>query len=135
MRAAPTSSSISSEMIEHAEAPARVIGELGRVLRSGGLLVLTTPNLAWQWPVRIASRLRLRPFHGLENFVAWGALERACEAAGLEILAHIGFHPWPFQLGLSGLARRVERRRARGGAARLMANQAVVARKRRTADP
>ena len=29
--------------------------------------------------------------------------------AGLEILAHRGFHPWPFQLGLSRAARMVER--------------------------
>ena len=121
---------ISSEMIEHTEAPQQTVQELARVLRGGGLLVLTTPNRVWQWPVRMASRLGLRPFHGLESFVAWGRLERLCSAAGLEVLVHLGFHPWPFQLGLARAARTVEKRGARGRAARLMVNQAVVARKR-----
>lgn len=120
---------ISSEMVEHTDAPERVIAELARVLQPGGLLVLTTPNRAWQWPVRVASRLGLRPFRGLENFVEWRRLERSCGAAGLEVLAHRGLHPWPFHIGLQVAARRVERRLARGPLARLMMNQAVLARK------
>jgi 2-polyprenyl-6-hydroxyphenyl methylase / 3-demethylubiquinone-9 3-methyltransferase len=121
---------ISSEMLEHTDAPEQAIKELARVLRANGLLVLTTPNRAWQGAVRAASRLRLRPFRGLENFVAWRRLEQWCAAADLEVLIHLGFHPWPFQLGLNSAARTVERRLARGRAARLMVNQAVVARKR-----
>lgn len=121
---------ISSEMLEHAEAPERALGELARVLRPRGLLALTTPNRAWQGPVRAASRLRLRPFRGRESFVAWRRLEQWCAAAGLEVLAHFGFHPWPFQLGLHGAARAVERRFARGRLARVMVNQAILARKR-----
>jgi 2-polyprenyl-3-methyl-5-hydroxy-6-metoxy-1,4-benzoquinol methylase len=121
---------ISSEMLEHAEAPERAIRELARVLRPRGLLVLTTPNRAWQGAVRAASRLRVRPFRGLENFVGWKRLEHWCAGADLELLAHFGFHPWPFQLGLHGAARAVERRLARGRLARLMVNQAVLARKR-----
>jgi 2-polyprenyl-3-methyl-5-hydroxy-6-metoxy-1,4-benzoquinol methylase len=121
---------ISSEMLEHTEAPEHAVAELARVLRTGGLLVLTTPNRVWQWPVRAASWLRLRAFHGLENFVAWRRLEGACAAARLEVLVHLGFHPWPFQLGFPGPARTVEKRLGRGKAARLMVNQAIVARKR-----
>jgi 2-polyprenyl-3-methyl-5-hydroxy-6-metoxy-1,4-benzoquinol methylase len=120
---------ISSEMVEHTEAPERVIAELARVTRPGGLFVLTTPNRAWQWPVRVASRFGLRPFHGLENFVAWPRLERLCAAAGLEVLAHRGLHPWPFHIGFQDAARYVERCLARGPMARLMVNQALVARK------
>jgi 2-polyprenyl-3-methyl-5-hydroxy-6-metoxy-1,4-benzoquinol methylase len=121
---------ISSEMLEHTDAPERAIEELARVLRTDGLLVLTTPNRVWQGVVRAASRLRLRPFRGLENFVAWRRLERSCAAAGLEVLLHVGFHPWPFHLGLNGAARLVERRLAGGRLARFMVNQAVVARRR-----
>ena len=121
---------ISSEMLEHTDAPEQAIKELARVLRADGLLVLTTPNRVWQSAVRAASRLRLRPFRGLENFVAWRRLEQWCAAADLEVLVHIGFHPWPFHLGLNSVARAVERRLARGRAARLMVNQAVMARKR-----
>jgi len=121
---------ISSEMIEHTQAPVGALAELARVLRTAGLLVLTTPNRVWQGPVRVASRLGLRPFRGLENFLGWRDLERACAAAGLAVLAHVGFHPWPVHLGLDGAAARVEKRFARGRAGRLMVNQALVARKR-----
>lgn len=121
---------VSSEMLEHTPTPLLVLRELARVLRADGLLVLTTPNRVWQRTVRAASALRLRPFRGLENFVAWGTLEQSCAAAGLEVLAHVGFHPWPFQLGLTAAAARVEQRFGRGRAGRLMVNQALVARKR-----
>jgi 2-polyprenyl-3-methyl-5-hydroxy-6-metoxy-1,4-benzoquinol methylase len=124
---------VSSEMIEHTEAPERVVKELARVLRPDGLLVLTTPNRIWQGIVRAASRFGLRPFRGLENFLAWHHLERSCQAAGLEVLIHRGFHPWPFQLGLSRAARAVEQRLGRGRAGRLMVNQAILARKRQSA--
>jgi len=121
---------ISSEMLEHTPAPFLALGELARVLRADGLLVLTTPNRVWQRAVRAASALRLRPFRGLENFVAWAELEQACAAAGLEVLVHAGFHPWPFQLGLGTVAAKVEKFFARGRGGRLMVNQALVARKR-----
>jgi len=121
---------ISSEMLEHMRAPLLALGELARVLRPDGLLVLTTPNRAWQGVVRAASTLRLRPFRGWENFVGWRDLERSCAAAGLDVVVHVGFHPWPFQLGLGRLAARIEKRFARGRAGSLMVNQALVARKR-----
>lgn len=121
---------VSSEMLEHTATPSHALAELARVLRVDGLLVLTTPNRVWQAAVRAASRLGLRPFRGLENFVGWRELEACCHAAGLEVLRHVGFHPWPFQLGLDRAARMVERRLAHGPAARWMVNQALVARKR-----
>jgi 2-polyprenyl-6-hydroxyphenyl methylase/3-demethylubiquinone-9 3-methyltransferase len=121
---------IASEMLEHTEAPARAVRELARVLRANGLLVLTTPNRLWQGAVRAASRLRMRPFRGLENFVAWRDLEQSCSRAGLEVLVHVGFHAWPFQLGFRAAARTVENYLAGGRAGRLMVNQALVARKR-----
>jgi len=126
---------ISSEMLEHTGAADQAIRELARVLRPEGLLVLTTPNRVWQGVVRAASRLRLRPFHGIEAFVGWRGLERSCAAAGLEVLVHVGFHPWPFHLGLRKAARIVERRFARGRLASLMVNQAVIARRRPSAAP
>jgi 2-polyprenyl-3-methyl-5-hydroxy-6-metoxy-1,4-benzoquinol methylase len=126
---------IASEMLEHTATPARAIAELARSVKPGGLLVLTTPNRAWQRVVRTASRLHLRPFRGRETFVHWDDLERACGAAGLDVLAHVGFHPWPFQLGLAGAARRVEARVGRRHVARWMVNQALLARKRSTESP
>jgi 2-polyprenyl-3-methyl-5-hydroxy-6-metoxy-1,4-benzoquinol methylase len=120
---------IASEMLEHTVAPRQAIAELARSVATGGVLVLTTPNRAWQPVVRGASRLRLRPFRALENFVDWDELEQACAAAGLDVLLHVGFHPWPFQLGLHRTARRIEGRFAHSRAARWMVNQALLARK------
>src|SRR4030095_2888280 len=68
---------ISSEMLEHTGAADQAIRELARVLRPEGLLVLTTPNRVWQGVVRAASRLRLRPFHGIDALVGWGGLARS----------------------------------------------------------
>ncbi len=120
---------ISSEMVEHVERPVDAVKELARVLQTGGILVITTPNRPWQAVVRAASRLGLRPFHGLENFLWWSELERACVSSGLQVLTHIGFHPWPCQLGLSRLSRSVDRRFGGSLWARLMLNQAILARK------
>jgi 2-polyprenyl-3-methyl-5-hydroxy-6-metoxy-1,4-benzoquinol methylase len=121
---------IASETLEHTPTPFLAVRELARILRVYGLLVLTTPNRLWQRPVRVASALRLRPFRGLENFMAWDHLEQSCAGAGLDVLAHVGFHPWPFHLGLAAAAALVEKRWARGRAGRLMVNQALMARKR-----
>jgi len=128
-RDASFSTIISSELVEHVERPIDAVRELARVLEPGGVLVLTTPQRPWQWVVRTASRLRLRPFHGLENFLWWSELEAACTACSLEVLKHSGFHAWPFQLGLSALSRSMDRRLGEGPWARLMINQAVLARK------
>src|SRR5262245_37768279 len=59
---------ISSEVIEHTANPGRAVAEMGRVLRSGGTLVITCPNKVWQWSVELANRLGIRPFDGHEYF-------------------------------------------------------------------
>lgn len=120
---------ISSEMIEHTESPSGVVCELARALRPGGLLVVTTPNRVWQAAVRLASHLRIRPFHGLENFLRWSDLESIVRAQSLQVVRHVGLHAWPFQLGLSRLSTAVDRRFGAGPWARLMINQALAARK------
>jgi len=120
---------ISSEMLEHVERPVDAVKELARVLEGGGILILTTPNRPWQWLVRLSSRLRFRPFHGLENFFWWSELDAACATSGLQVVRHIGFHAWPFQLGFASLSRSVDHRFGKGRWARMMINQAIIARK------
>jgi|ERR1039458_1422301 2-polyprenyl-6-hydroxyphenyl methylase/3-demethylubiquinone-9 3-methyltransferase len=121
---------ITSEMIEHTLSPTAALHEMARVLKPGGTLILTTPNRVWQGVVVLASRLKLRPFEGIENFLGWQELERACAVNALEISAHIGFHPWPFQLKLWSLSQAVDKRFGHGAWARFMINQAILARKR-----
>lgn len=121
---------ISSEMIEHTLSPTAAVREAGRILKVGGHLILTTPNYCWQWMVRLASALRVRPFQGYEKFVRWIELERICEESGLEVLRHIGFHPWPFQLrALNQLSIRADDVFGESFWARFMINQAILAKK------
>lgn len=122
---------VSSEMIEHTGAAGEAIRELARVTRPGGTVVITTPNRRWQWLVRLASRLRLRPFQGIEQFVGWRELATLCAAHGLTVVKHVGFHAWPFRLPLWRLSRRVDARFGQSAWARVMINQAVLVRKAR----
>jgi 2-polyprenyl-3-methyl-5-hydroxy-6-metoxy-1,4-benzoquinol methylase len=60
------------ELIEHVFNPDKVIRDIYRVLKNGGLAIITTPNLAC-WYNRIAMLLGYQPFHysaTLENFDA-----------------------------------------------------------------
>lgn len=95
---------VSSECIEHTPDPVRAISEMLRVLRPGGYLSLSTPNIVWSPIVRLASALRLRPFDGLENFSSWSAIRRAVATGGATIVKERGLHLFPFQLPLHGLS-------------------------------
>ena len=89
---------VSSECIEHVPSPDEAIGQMMAVLKPGGLLSLSTPNILWQPVVRLASTLRLRPFDGHENFSSWSSIRCAILANGGSIIAERGLHLFPFQL-------------------------------------
>jgi len=91
---------LSSEAIEHTPDPVAAVVELCRVIKPGGHLVLSTPNWLWQLPVRVASRLRLRPYDGLENFMRPSVLKATVSGAGMTTVEHKGIHLLPFQLEL-----------------------------------
>jgi ubiquinone/menaquinone biosynthesis C-methylase UbiE len=58
---------VSSEVIEHTPNPEQAIKEIYRVLKPGGVMVLSTPNRFWIFSLRIAEIFKLRPYQGLEN--------------------------------------------------------------------
>lgn len=121
---------VSSEMIEHLRVPEKGIREISRVLCPQGLVVLTTPNRRWLWLVNLATRLKLRPYEGLENFLNFDELSELFDKYGLVIETQLGFHPWPFQITpLQKLSSRVDARFGAGPWGRWMINQAVIARK------
>jgi len=96
---------VSSECIEHTPTPSDALRQMARVLKPGGHLAISTPNLLWSPVVKLASAVRLRPFDGLENFSTWKSLRVPLEQEGIEILREQGLHLFPFQLGLHALSR------------------------------
>jgi 2-polyprenyl-3-methyl-5-hydroxy-6-metoxy-1,4-benzoquinol methylase len=101
---------VSSECIEHTPDPLAAVAQMLGVLKPGGSLSLSTPNVVWQPVVRLASRLRWRPYEGLENFSNWRSLRQGIVDHGATVQAERGLHLWPFQIGLHTLSRVVDAR-------------------------
>jgi 2-polyprenyl-3-methyl-5-hydroxy-6-metoxy-1,4-benzoquinol methylase len=100
---------VCSEVIEHTLEPRRAVLELGRVLRPGGVMVLTVPNQVWHFAIDIANFLKLRPYEGYENWVTWRELRRFVSDAGLRVDEQRGFHMFPFVLSVThGILRRLD---------------------------
>ena len=79
-----------SEVIEHLEAPQTSIKEAARVLRSGGRLLVTTPNYRSLWPLmeRTVDMLNMAPKMAGEQHISRfhpGSLKHLLTEAGLNI--------------------------------------------------
>ena len=96
---------VSSECIEHTPSPAAALRQFAEVLKPGGYLAVSTPNVLWQPVVKLATLARLRPFDGLENFSSWGAIRKTLAQSRVEIVREYGLHLFPFQLGLHRISR------------------------------
>jgi 2-polyprenyl-3-methyl-5-hydroxy-6-metoxy-1,4-benzoquinol methylase len=96
---------LSSEAIEHTPDPNAALREMAAVLKPGGYLSLSTPNLLWYPVVRISTLLKARPFEGLENFSTFGSIGRTLSSCGLTIIEQRGLHLFPFQFGMHRLSR------------------------------
>ena len=119
---------VSSECIEHTPYPANALRQMVAVVKPGGWIAVSTPNRLWQPVVRMASRLRLRPFDGYENFSSWNGMRRTFREAGADVVTERGLHLFPFQLGFHPLSTWCDRhlQAARG----LMINVCMLARRR-----
>jgi len=96
---------LSSECIEHTPDPLEAVRQMAAVLKPGGWLSLSTPNVVWYPLVRAATLLKLRPFDGLENFSTFGTLRKTLKASGVDVVEEYGLHLFPFQVPLHGLSR------------------------------
>ena len=95
---------VSSECIEHTPDPARAVAQMLGMLKPGGLLSLSTPNVVWLPVVRAATRLGFRPFDGLENFSTFGSLRRVIKENGGRVMKEKGLHLFPFQMPMNPLS-------------------------------
>jgi 2-polyprenyl-6-hydroxyphenyl methylase/3-demethylubiquinone-9 3-methyltransferase len=118
---------VSSECIEHTPDPTLAIQQMLTVLRPGGHLSLSTPNIVWDPVVRLATAWGMRPYDGLENFSSWQSLRRTIAASGATVVRERGLHLFPFQLPFHDLSRWCDEHLQvlRGG----MINLCVLARK------
>ncbi len=87
---------VCSEVIEHVPDPKIAMMELYRVLKPGGVLILTTPNKFWFFSLKIASFLKIRPYQGLENWQSWSEFRKNLVSIGFRIDALHGIHIFPF---------------------------------------
>jgi 2-polyprenyl-6-hydroxyphenyl methylase/3-demethylubiquinone-9 3-methyltransferase len=119
---------VSSECIEHTPSPLVALKQMVAVAKPGGVIAMSTPNRLWQPVVRMATRFRLRPFDGYENFSTWAGIRQVFEREGADVIAERGLHLFPFQFGGHALSTWCDRhlQAVRG----LMINVCVLARKR-----
>jgi len=96
---------LSSECIEHTPNPRLALQQMCSVLRPGGYLSISTPNVVWYPIVRLATLLRLRPYDGLENFSTFNSIRSVLAREGMTVLKEKGLHLFPFQFHLNTLSR------------------------------
>jgi 2-polyprenyl-3-methyl-5-hydroxy-6-metoxy-1,4-benzoquinol methylase len=101
---------VSSECIEHTPDPGKALAQMVEIVKPGGFLSISTPNLLWSPVVRLATLLRLRPFDGFENFSSWGKVRRTLEHNRVRVVRERGLHLFPFQLPLHRLSMACDRR-------------------------
>ena len=73
------------ETVEHFPDPGRIIAELGRLTRPGGLLVVTTPNVLWEPVHALAAILEYHHSEGPHRFIPIGKLRTMVREAGYTI--------------------------------------------------
>lgn len=100
------------EVLEHLEAPWSVLRQAARLVAPGGLLVLTSPNIATlRHRIELAARGRLTSFrpehpphltptlpHVIERILGEEGLRAHTSYAGHDIVPLTGGQPWPFWL-------------------------------------
>ena len=76
---------LSYETLEHVPCPSRFIAELGRVIKLGGILVITTPNVLWELVHWLAPKLGLHHSEGPHRMVPRCEILSSLRSAGFNV--------------------------------------------------
>ena len=123
LRAGSADAVIATAVIEHGDSPRIMLEECSRILRPGGLLVLTTPDPRME---RLASTIGLLKETGYQYTLDRKQLREFAEGAGLRVLEVRKFMFSPVGCPAE---RTIERALRSIGLSVLLANQLMVARK------
>jgi len=89
---------ISSECIEHTPYPVNALQEMVRVLKPGGVIVVTSPNKVWYPVIWLSMVTGVRKFAGRENWLFPWEAARVLREAGVEEIEIDGCHLFPWQI-------------------------------------
>lgn len=89
---------ISSECIEHTPNPRRALAEMARVMKPGGLIVVTSPNKLWYPMLWLSTVTKIRKFTGNENWLFPWEAESVLKNNGIADTRVSGCHLFPWQI-------------------------------------
>lgn len=89
---------IAAAVIEHLPNPANALTEFKRVLKQGGVLIITTPNPVYSKAADIASYIKLKYKEGLETPISLSWLENTLSDMNFDIIYSRGFLISPFKV-------------------------------------
>jgi 2-polyprenyl-6-hydroxyphenyl methylase/3-demethylubiquinone-9 3-methyltransferase len=119
---------VSSECIEHTPNPREALLQMVTVLKPGGYIAISTPNVIWYPAVKLSTMLKIRPFDGFENFSTWRSLRSTLREGNVEVVQEVGLHLFPFQFGAHRFSRWCDANLQ--GLRTLMINLCILGRKR-----
>jgi 2-polyprenyl-3-methyl-5-hydroxy-6-metoxy-1,4-benzoquinol methylase len=83
---------LSTEVIEHVENQSKAIKEMARVVKPGGVLVITTPNKIFKPFFDFLSRTGIRPYQGNEKWIYPWELKEMLEKEKLKVVKEYFFN-------------------------------------------
>jgi SAM-dependent methyltransferase len=89
---------ISSECIEHTPDPRRALAEMARVVKTGGVLIITSPNKLWYPVLWLSMVLNIRKFSGNEVWLYPWEAAHVLKNSGLCEIKLRGCHLFPWHI-------------------------------------